>query len=204
MALKIARVIGALLVAGSLATLIGAVSEHDAERARWALERSRIESHEYDARASDRAYARSREARRNAGWSALGLVLGVWLVLSDLGAARRAPTLTTLQRNLASLIDLTLVGGIATLTLIDDGESALLHALAWAAPAAALACHALPLQRGQTLGLALARARLPPVGPGAALLASVLLPLAIAGVLRPSWSALHWRLAGVARGADAE
>lgn len=207
MALKVARVIGALLVAGSLATLIGAVSEHDSERARWSLERSRIDDPAYDARASDRAYARSRIARRNAGWAGLALMLGIWIVL--VGERREQPTTTrplpTLGRNLASLVDLALVVAVGALAAIDDGESALLHALAWAAPVAGLATHAIPLgTRGRTLGMALFGARGSGVGPGRALLASILLPLAIVGVLRPSWSAPHWRLVGVAPRADAE
>ena len=208
MALKVARLVSAFAVAASLAVSIAAISEHDAERARWEHHRSAIETERYDAAASDRAYDASRRAHRRAGWSAMLFVASVCLMLA-LGEGAPEPRIRSgdvgaLRRNTATGIDLGIAIAIATAWWLDDAESALLHALASSAPILALASHALPLHlAGRTAGMAATglRAR---TTRGQAWAASALLPMAILGVLRPSWAGLHWRAVGVAPRRDAE
>ncbi len=192
------RVLGALVVAASLASLLHAISEHDAERLRWETERAAIHTPAYNAQASDAAYAKSRGARRRAGLCALLLVVGMWGVLATgepkAGAGVHA---SNWRRNGASVVDLGLGIAILALVSIDDGESAIRHALVMAAPAAAIAIGALTLQHGCTLGMVVTKLRSRPVSPWRALGTTLMLPLAIAGLLRPSWSALHWRLGAI-------
>jgi len=183
---------GALLAAGIAATVSGVHGHVDA-RAAWLAEAARQGRPSYDASASDAAYHRSREAWDRAGLGGRLVGLGALVFLLGIGRERprslAAPSAGRLRAS--HLLDVALTALPLGVLLLDDGESAALHALRLGLPSFAAAPW-VALARGASPGMRALRLTATNVGLRA-LPAALLSPLALL-VPTAGW---HLRASGV-------
>lgn len=192
---RILLTLGGSCLALGVAVGLPAVVEHDELRSAWAEVRGT------DVARSDRLYEASRRAHRKAGAGGLLGAVGALLLIAgwrSMEHRQASSARADLRVWVATAADGAAFLALLGLALLDDGESASLHALSAAAPALAFVPVA-PLPWGRSLGLGLTRLRSSP-GPRG-ILAAALIPVGLLaapfGLALPGARALHLRLAGM-------
>ncbi|MEM9075123.1 MAG: hypothetical protein AAGE52_41885 [Myxococcota bacterium] len=189
----IGRVVVGVLIGALTAALLSTVSAHAEHRDRWRQERAAQGTPAYDAAASDEAYEASRRHWSRAGLYGPLLASAVVLLLLT-GAQHRVEEKTELPRLrvwASALLDVVFAGLIVSAAFLDDGESALVHAVARASPVLSAAVIVVPMVRFRgSPGLALVRGQCT-TSAARSFLVFALLPLGVV------WPGVHLRLVGL-------